>query len=482
MTALAICVPVRQAGAAACIPSGTEAAINAALSGPGAKAVLCSGAVFSLSAPVRFTAPGQEITTEANAASPATLRIVSPALAGAVDGNYQDAVTLRGVVVDGNRPALGRLDGNVPALVSMGGALDQIVRDNTIIEPRTWSALHFYEGVVTDSVPHCQRGQIIGNRIGPAGLSPNWADGISLACGNSLVRDNTITDATDGAIVVFGAPGSTVENNTIVAEKRELLGGINLVDHKPMSGNYTGTVVRGNVIDAKSAFIKVGIAMGLRVWTCEDPGTVHGATVTGNRLRGLHMGYGYAINGVRDWTVTGNADESRHVGVPTTECGSGQADPGGYQVGSADASVLQPEFTSGKLNFAIGVTEPGILKVGGAPAGCTWLNPDEAVFPGRSQTSCDGRFRLTLQQDGNLVLAYTSTGQVLWASGTTGKRSAVALMQRDGNFVIYDSRGRAVWASGSGGRSGARLAVQDDGNAVIYSGSTVLWTSGTGGH
>ncbi|KJK43142.1 hypothetical protein UK23_34550 [Lentzea aerocolonigenes] len=110
------------------------------------------------------------------------------------------------------------------------------------------------------------------------------------------------------------------------------------------------------------------------------------------------------------------------------------------------------------------------------------MNPDEAVFPGRSQTSCDGRFRLTLQQDGNLVLAYTSTGQVLWASGTTGKRSAVALMQRDGNFVIYDSRGRAVWASGSGGRSGARLAVQDDGNAVIYSGSTVLWTSGTGGH
>lgn len=482
LTALAIGVPVPPAGAAGCVPSGTQAEINAALTGEGATAVLCSGAVFSLSAPVKFTAPGQEIATEANAAAPATLRIVSATLPTAVDGNYQDAVTLRSVVVDGNRPALGRLDGNQPALVSMGGARDQVVRDNRIVEPRTWSALHFYEGVITGDVPQCQRAQIIGNRIGPAGLSPQWADGISLACGNSLVRDNTITDATDGAIVVFGAPGSTIENNTVVAEKRELLGGINLVDLAPMNGNFTGTVVRGNVIDANGAFVKVGIAMGLRVWHCDDPGTVHGASVTGNRLRGLHMGYGYAINGVRDWTVTGNTDESRHVGVPTTECGGGQADPGGFQVGSAGTSVLQPEFTSAKLNFAIGVTEPGILRVGSSPAACTWLNPDEALFPGRYQDSCDGRFRLTLQHDGNLVLTVAATGHVLWASSTGGRRGAVALMQRDGNFVIYDSRGRAVWASGSGGRSGARLAVQDDGNAVVYSGADVLWTSGTGGH
>ncbi|HEX8867470.1 MAG TPA: right-handed parallel beta-helix repeat-containing protein, partial [Lentzea sp.] len=417
------------------------------------------------------------------APTPATLRIVSPTQTMAVDGRGQDAATLSNLTIDGNRPTLGRLTGPYPALVQMGSANTQTVRDNNIIEPRSWSALHFEEGPITNSEPHCQHAQILNNRIGPAGTTPNWADGISLACGNSQVRDNTITDASDGAIVVFGAPGSTIENNTIVANTRELLGGINLVDYKPMNGNYTGTTVRNNVIDAKGAFIKVGIAMGLRVWTCDDPGTVHGASVTGNRLRGLYMGYGYAINGVSDWTVTGNIDESRHVGVPTTECGAGQADPAGYQVGSAAGSVLQPEFTSAKLNYAIGVTEPGILKVGSPPAGCTWLNPDEAIHPDRHQTSCDGRFRLTLQLDGNLVLTNAATGRVLWASGTNGKRSAVALMQQDGNFVVYDSAGRPVWDSGSGGRSGARLAVQDDGNAVVYSRTNeVLWTSNTGGH
>lgn len=36
---------------------------------------------------------------------------------------------------------------------------------------------------------------------------------------------NTITDATDGAIVIFGAPGTLVKNNTIIADTRVLLGG-----------------------------------------------------------------------------------------------------------------------------------------------------------------------------------------------------------------------------------------------------------------
>jgi hypothetical protein len=43
--------------AAACVPSGTEAGINAALAGAGATAVLCPGAVFTLTHPVIFTPP-----------------------------------------------------------------------------------------------------------------------------------------------------------------------------------------------------------------------------------------------------------------------------------------------------------------------------------------------------------------------------------------------------------------------------------------
>ena len=54
-----------------------------------------------------------------------------------------------------------------------------------------------------------------------------WADGISLSCQSSLVQNNIITDATDGGIVIFGAPFSTIRNNTISVETRTTLGGIN---------------------------------------------------------------------------------------------------------------------------------------------------------------------------------------------------------------------------------------------------------------
>lgn len=65
------------------------------------------------------------------------------------------------------------------------------------------------------------------------------------------------SDATDGAIVVFGAPGSRIIGNTIIANTQTLLGGINMVDSQPWGGNYTGTVVTGNTINANTAFIKV---------------------------------------------------------------------------------------------------------------------------------------------------------------------------------------------------------------------------------
>lgn len=67
------------------------------------------------------------------------------------------------------------------------------------------------------------------NQIGPCGRSTpgRIGDGIMLACTNSLVEGNTITDATDGGIVIFSSPHSTVQNNHIVAKTAHTLGGIN---------------------------------------------------------------------------------------------------------------------------------------------------------------------------------------------------------------------------------------------------------------
>jgi hypothetical protein len=84
----------------------------------------------------------------------------------------------------------------------------------------------------------------------------------------------------------------------------------------------------------------------------------YGATVTGNTLKGNLMGYGFAVNGVRDWTVTGNTDASKHVGLTVGNCGVKTSAPAGFQYDSASASTLQPEFGSAALTGLLDVASP----------------------------------------------------------------------------------------------------------------------------
>lgn len=103
---------------------------------------------------------------------------------------------------------------------------------------------------------------------------------------------------------------------------------------------------------------------------------------------------------------------------------------------------------------------------------------DQALTPGQSRTSADGRYRLLYQRDGNLVL-YGPAGP-RWASHTLGRSLGRVLMQTDGNCVLYDGDGKPRWATGTVGHPGARLLVQNDGNVVVYSASgKALWASGT---
>jgi hypothetical protein len=112
---------------------------------------------------------------------------------------------------------------------------------------------------------------------------------------------------------------------------------------------------------------------------------------------------------------------------------------------------------------------------------CGVLSANQKISVGGSIQSCDGRFKLVLGGDGNLVLYQGNAA--LWASNTVGKGGADAFMQGDGNFVIYDPSGKPVWSSGTAGNAGAGLTVQGDGNVVISSsGGAALWSTGTAGH
>lgn len=99
------------------------------------------------------------------------------------------------------------------------------------------------------------------------------------------------------------------------------------------------------------------------------------------------------------------------------------------------------------------------------------LESDEEV------KSCDGRFTLRMQGDGNLTLKGDGT---LWKENTKQAGSYV-VMQNDGNLVLYTADGEKWWSSGTDDSSGAYLRVTDGGNLVVYTegGGKARWESGT---
>ena len=92
------------------------------------------------------------------------------------------------------------------------------------------------------------------------------------------------------------------------------------------------------------------------------------------------------------------------------------------------------------------------------PAGFTYPN-------GSTFTSADGRFRLIMQGDGNLVQYQGNTA--IWYTRTFGVGNRLAV-QTDGNIVIYGAQNQVYWASYTGSTAPSRVVVQNDGNLVYY--------------
>jgi hypothetical protein len=102
------------------------------------------------------------------------------------------------------------------------------------------------------------------------------------------------------------------------------------------------------------------------------------------------------------------------------------------------------------------------------------LAPGDRLDPGDFLRSPDGRKRLVMQGDGNVVL-YDDDVPV-WASGTGGNDGAYVVARSDGDFVVFSSGDQALWATGTQGFPGAALRVQDDGNLVAYQNGHAIWT------
>lgn len=104
------------------------------------------------------------------------------------------------------------------------------------------------------------------------------------------------------------------------------------------------------------------------------------------------------------------------------------------------------------------------------------LTGGQKLVKGESLTSSNGAYTLTLQDDGNLVLA--SRGHAVWATGTEGQDVVRAEVQSDGNFVVYTAD-KPVWHTDTKGKKNVRLVLQDDRNLVLYAADGPAWSTKT---
>ncbi len=104
------------------------------------------------------------------------------------------------------------------------------------------------------------------------------------------------------------------------------------------------------------------------------------------------------------------------------------------------------------------------------------LTAGQKLGRGASLTSSNGAYTLTLQDDGNLVLA--ARGEAVWATGTDNQGIDRAEVQTDGNFVLY-AGDTPKWHTDTKGKKDVKLVLQDDRNVVLYSADGAAWSSRT---
>jgi LysM domain len=104
------------------------------------------------------------------------------------------------------------------------------------------------------------------------------------------------------------------------------------------------------------------------------------------------------------------------------------------------------------------------------------LTNGEKLDRGQSLTSRNGAYTLTLQDDGNLVLA--ARGQAVWATDTNGQDVERLEVQKDGNCVLY-TPDKPVWHTDTKGAKDVRLLLQDDRNLALYGFDGPAWASNT---
>lgn len=103
------------------------------------------------------------------------------------------------------------------------------------------------------------------------------------------------------------------------------------------------------------------------------------------------------------------------------------------------------------------------------------MNKGQELKKGQNLLSENGKFKLELQTNGNLVIKYNEI--TIWSTDTSG-RGERFVMQNDGNAVLYDINNRSLFTTQiSINNDSDYIIIQNDGNLALFTGNRVVWTS-----
>jgi hypothetical protein len=187
-----------------------------------------------------------------------------------------------------------------------------------------------------------------------------------------------------------------------------------------------------------------------------------------DQYRGDARCYGDAASqAMLDRLVSATQSRANQSGLPI-RYSAGLVSPG------KPVSICPP---AGKWNAQANPVEVPV-----APTGCGNMATGTTLAVGNSIYSCDKRFMLNFQPEGNLVLYQLGSVPVaLWSTPVDASADKL-VMQKDGNLALYNKSGLATFSTNTANQPGAKAYIQDDGNFVVYSAANVpLWYTGTGG-
>ena len=175
------------------------------------------------------------------------------------------------------------------------------------------------------------------------------------------------------------------------------------------------------------------------------------------------------------WSPTGVALHYQWLRGPTPISGATSMT---YRTTASDAGhTVSIEVTGTKAGYT---TITRTSRSTSIPVPASRLTEPHSLATGKTLLAPNGRYRLTQQSDGNVVL-YKDTGKALWSSHRFG-HGYTTVMQSDGNLVTYTSTHHAVWATGTKGKHATYALMQADGNFVLYTaGGKAVWATHTNG-